>query len=158
LRELTADLDGMRDLLLEKITATKEILNERDNLYTERTVSSGTAVNAALKAAETLTNAAFAASEKAIVKAEEAQKSYNSSHNDLARKMDEQSKATMPRQETESRFHAVEEKIATIRDALAASGGIVLGGKAIKDDNRANIGIILAFLALLVAALGRFIR
>ena len=158
LRELTAELDGMRDLLLEKIEATKGILDERDKLYTERALSGGKAVDAALKAAETLTNAAFAASEKAIVKAEEAQKSYNQSHNDLARKMDEQGKATMPRPEVETRFHSLEEKIGVIRDALAASGGVVLGGKAIKDDNRTNIGIIVAVVAVVVAMLSRFIK
>ena len=31
LRELTADLDGLRDLLLAKIEANREILDERDN-------------------------------------------------------------------------------------------------------------------------------
>ena len=157
LRELTAELDGMRNLLLEKIEATKGILDERDKLYTERALAGGKAVEAALKAAETLTNAAFAASEKAIVKAEEAQKSYNAAHNDLSRKMDEQNKATMPRTETEARMGNLSDKVDEVRSAIATSGGILQGGKIIKDDSRANIGIILAFLALL-SALSRFLK
>lgn len=97
---------------LERAHASlREINDERDRLYKERDESRRTAVDAALTAVKEQTKASFDASEKAIVKAEEAQKSYNQSHNDLARKMDDQNKATMPRSETESRFRSLEEKV-----------------------------------------------
>jgi hypothetical protein len=170
LRELTAELDGLRELLLSKLDALNGKLDERDKLYTERDTSRRTAVEAALTAVKEQTKQSFDASEKAIVKAEDAQKSYNISHNDLARKMDDQNKATMPRTETESRFHAVEEKITALRDAvttvgsgvssqIAALTGAQLGGQSVKDESRANIAILIAFLGMLLTvgiALFRF--
>jgi predicted nucleic acid-binding Zn-ribbon protein len=159
LRELTVDLDGLRDLLFEKIQSLKDIIDERDRLYKERDESRKTAVDAALAAAKEQNKQTFESSEKAIVKAEEGQRSYNTNHNDLAHKMDEQNKATMPRTETEARFHAMEEKISTLRDSVAAVGssigtqvaaltGVQAGGKSMKDESRANIAIIIAFLGL----------
>lgn len=74
------------------------------------------AVQAALAAQKELTNAAFASSEKAITKAEEAQKSYNQTHNDLSRKMDEQYKEMMPRSESLARHGANEIRYQELKD------------------------------------------
>lgn len=153
LRELVAEVDGLREVMLSKIEAIGTLLNERDKLYTERDNSRRTAVEAALAAAKENTANAFNASEKAIVKAEEAQKSYNASHNDLARKMDDQSKATMPRAENESRLRSLEEKINEVRNAFSAEGGVLVGSKATKDESRANLAILLSFGGLIVAIL-----
>jgi chromosome segregation ATPase len=46
----------------------------------------------------------FRAQERAIEKQEGAQAQYNQTHNDLLRKMDEQAKQQMPRQEIEARL------------------------------------------------------
>jgi hypothetical protein len=158
LRELTAEVDGLGKLMLAKIEANREILDERDKLYTERDNSRRTAVEAALTAVKEQTKASFDASEKAIVKAEEAQKSYNQSHNDLSRKLDEQNKATMPRSETETRFHSMEEKIGSIRDALVETSGQTAGRKILKDDSRANLAIFVACVGVLVAIAMAFLR
>ena len=154
LRELTAELDGLRDLLLAKIEAFKEILDERDKLYTERDNSRRTAVDAALMAVKEQTKASFDASEKAISKAEGAQNSYNQTHNDLSRKLDEQNKLTMPRTETESRFHGVEEKITDLREVVSAVGGTAQGGQAVKDESRANAAILISAVVGIIAVLG----
>jgi phage-related tail protein len=153
-----------REVFLAEITALRAIVDERDRLYKERDDSRRVAVDAALAAVKDQTKASFEASEKAIVKAEEAQRAYNLSHNDLARKMDDQNKATMPRVETEQRFHAVEEKINTLRDSVATVGSAVSsqiaavtsaaqGGKAVKDETRANLAIGLSFLGLIAGLL-----
>jgi chromosome segregation ATPase len=92
---------------------------ERDRRYDQQFKSAEVAVNAALAAQQKLTDAAFAASEKAITKAEEAQKSYNQTHNDLSRKLDEQNKATMPRQEVESRFNSEAERLEEVKNKVA---------------------------------------
>lgn len=152
LNELTAELDGLRELLLAKFEAAKEILDERDRLYKERDDARRTAVDAALAAVKEQTKASFDASEKAIVKAEEAQKAYNTSHNDLARKMDDQGKATMPRAETETRFNAIEEKIGQLRQSLSDAGGERRGSVAVKEESRANISLVIAIVAALIAA------
>lgn len=151
LRELTAELDGLRELLLSK-------LDERDRLYKERDDSRRTAVDAALSAAKEQTKQSFEASEKAIVKAEEAQKSYNQSHNDLARKMDDQNKATMPRTETEERFRTIEEKVNEVRNVVSAGTGVITGARTVKDDARANIAIVLSFLGLVAMALFEILK
>jgi chromosome segregation ATPase len=156
LRELTVEIDGLRALLLSKIESTKQILDERDKLYKERDDSRRTAVDAALSAAKEQTKASFEASEKAIVKAEEAQKSYNQSHNDLARKMDDQSKATMPRSETEARFHALEEKVNEVRNVVSAGTGVITGSRGVKEETRANVGTIGTLVGIVIAILGLF--
>lgn len=149
LREVVADLDGMRQLLLSLIQSSRDLIDERDKLYTERDNSRRTAVEAALTAVKEQTKASFDASEKAIVKAEEAQKAYNVAHNDLSRKLDEQNKATMPRSETESRFHALEEKIGEIRETVTANAGKGAGLSA-------AWGIIVAVVGVLATVLGAF--
>jgi chromosome segregation ATPase len=142
--------------------ALKNITDERDRLYKERDEARRTAVDAALAAAKAAvdaaliavkeqTKASFEASEKAIVKAEEAQKSYNQSHNDLARKMDEQNKATMPRTESESRFRTLEEKINDLRESRSGEVGGAHGRVAVKDESRANLAAAIALLSLLLA-------
>lgn len=109
-------VDTLHAHLLAMIDSNKSLMDERDRLYKERDESRRTAVDAALTAVKEQTKASFEASEKAIVKAEDAQKSYNQSHNDLSRKLDEQNKATMPRTECEKSFSAVEEKLGRQRD------------------------------------------
>ena len=153
-RDLAAELDGLRTLADARFGALRDLVDERDRLYKERDDARRTAVEAALAAVKEQTKASFEASEKAIVKAEEAQKAYNASHNDLARKMDEQGKATMPRTETEGRFHALGEKIDEIRQAIAGGGGVVVGAKTVKDESRANLAILFAFVSLLVGVGG----
>jgi hypothetical protein len=93
----------------------ERIVDERDKLYGVRFEEAKTAVNAALIAQKESVTSAFLASEKAIVKAEEAQKAYNVAHNDLSRKMDEQNKGTMPRPEILALFKAHDDKTEAMR-------------------------------------------
>lgn len=119
LRELTAELDGMRELFTEKFASLKNLMDERDKWYAEKDKDRQAQVDKALIAMDKQTGASFAASEKAIVKAEGAQTAYNQTHNDLARKMDEQNKATMPRPEIETRFQSQEERLNSYKDSTA---------------------------------------
>jgi hypothetical protein len=118
------------------------LLSDLEQLFTQRFTDSEKAAAVALTAVKDHTKSSFEASEKAIVKAEEAQKAYNTSHNDLARKMDEQSKATMPRSETEARFRALEEKITELR-------GISQGGKNMWGYVAGGFAFILLLLSIL---------
>jgi len=147
LGELEVEMIGLRALM-----------DERDRLYKERDDSRRTAVDAALAAVKEQTKSSFEASEKAIVKAEEAQKAYNQTHNDLTRKMDQQGKETMPRPETESRLHGLEEKINDLRDVISKGQGVGVGGKAVKDESRANLAVIVALVGMGMAALTLLLR
>jgi hypothetical protein len=106
LREVTAELDGLRDLVLSKFEtiATKfEGLDrfevERDRRYEEAKLANKNAVDAA-----------FAAAKEAVAEAKRGQDAYNTQHNDLQRKQDDQRHEMITRTEADQRFRAVEEK------------------------------------------------
>lgn len=82
----------------------KNTLDEREKLSDIRFKASETAVSAALLAQKELVSAAFLASEKAIVKAEDAQKDYNIRSNEFRGQLDDQAKTLMPRPE----FHSIQ--------------------------------------------------
>lgn len=123
LRELTSQLDDLKELMNVEIRSVREVMTERDKRYDGQFKSAETAVASALAAAEKQTMAAFLSSEKAIVKAEEAQKSYNATHNELSRKMDDQYKVMMPRVESEKMFDRFKEDIQSLRESRSEIGG-----------------------------------
>lgn len=92
----------------------ERILEERERLFKVRF----DAVYAAQAAAEKQVAIAFAASEKAIVKAEEAQREYNVRSNEFRGQLDDQAKTLMPRAESDTRFNALQEKLALIQKGM----------------------------------------
>lgn len=116
LRELTAQLDDLKELVDIKDTATRELMHERDRRYEDRFKGQETAVAAALAAQKELTTSAFASSEKAIGKAETAQSDYNVRSNEFRGQLDDQAKMLMPRTETENTFKQHRELIDRLRD------------------------------------------
>ena len=92
-REIKLEVDAIR----VDMKAMREIATERDSKYLERHVANKEAVAAAFAAAKEAIAVAFVAQKEAAHKTEEAQRSYNASHNDLLRKMDNQAKAYWPR-------------------------------------------------------------
>ena len=118
LRELTAQLDDIKELLQAKHDALVQMVDERGRLYDVRFRAAEAAVGAALAAQEKGTNAAFAASEKAIVKAEDAQKEYNIRSNEFRGQLDDQAKTLMPRPETMSLLKNMDDKANSIRNEL----------------------------------------
>jgi hypothetical protein len=115
LRELTAQLDGLKELLNTRITSVETVMNERHQLYKERADSQKVAVDDALAAAKEQTSASFAASEKAIVKAEESQRTYNQGHNDLSRKMESQYATMVPQPEAKLKWDAIDKALEEMR-------------------------------------------
>lgn len=84
----------------ERFEQLRELLAERDLRYNEKFIASEKAVITA-----------FASSEKASLKAEQAQESYNVRSNEFRGQLDDQAKTLMPRLETDGRFASVEEKV-----------------------------------------------
>jgi len=103
--------------------ALEEKLDERDRRYEDRFTAQERAVTAALSATEKSTSAAFNSSEKAITKSETSQTVYNANHNDLSRKMEAQYKEMLPRSEADSKFKALDEKIADLRESRSVTSG-----------------------------------
>jgi hypothetical protein len=125
--ERITDLAFMERLIAEldhnigvQLVAQKELINERDRLYTSQFKAAEVAVSAALAAAEKAVNAAFTASEKAVLKAEQAQKEYNERSNEFRGQLDDQAKTLMPRPETLNMFKALEEKITGVSNVTEA--------------------------------------
>lgn len=119
LRELTSQLDGLRELNESRFTSIRELLDERDRLYKERSDAQKTAVDAALAAQKEQTASSFSSSEKAIRKAEESQQSYNAGHNDLSRKMEAQYALMVPKTEAQLKWDSAERDTSEIHKELA---------------------------------------
>ena len=113
LRELTSDLDGLKNLFFEKVKSLRDLMDERHSLYKERADSQKTAVDDALAAQKEQTSAAFVSSEKAIVKAEEAQTAYNTRSNEFRGTLDDQAKLLLSRTEYLAAHDALMSKIDT---------------------------------------------
>jgi phosphopantetheinyl transferase (holo-ACP synthase) len=101
-----------------RIIALEKLMDERDRLYMKQFEASDEAVKAALVANEKQTHAAFAASKEAINKAEESQRSYNATHNDLTRKMDQQYKEMVPASEARLKWESTDKEIGEARREL----------------------------------------
>ena len=127
----------------------ERIIEERDRLYDIRFRASETAMSAALTAQEKQTNASFTASEKAIVKAEDAQREYNVRSNEFRGQLDDQAKLLMPRSEAliatralddklggikgelERRLEAINKELASLRESRSESTGRDMGSHAV---------------------------
>lgn len=93
----------------------ERIIDERDRQYEARFRAAEIAVEAALLAEGAKTKDAFASSEKAIDKAEEAQREYNQRSNEFRGQLDDQAKLLMARVEALSLFGASDNKLETMR-------------------------------------------
>lgn len=113
-------IDPTKNVLALVEASVREImtlLTERDRRYTDRFGAADIAVAAALAAIEKQTTASFMASEKAIVKAEDAQRDYNIRSNEFRGQLDDQAKTLLPRQEAAALLKSIEERMAaTVRD------------------------------------------
>lgn len=140
------DLNTALASLKAEFLSFKELMKERHERYKERHDSHKTLMDAALTAVKDQTKSSFDNSREAIVKAEEAQNAYNLSHNDLAKKLEQQNQATMPRTETEGRFKAMEEKVALLTGSFVAGTGATQGAAISRQESRANISVIVAVI------------
>lgn len=105
-------------VLEERTTAAGRIADERDRFYLEKFKASEVAVGAAITAQKEQTTSSFAASEKAIVKAEEAQREYNVRSNEFRGQLDDQAKRLMPREEAVSNFKSVDDKLEEVKKSI----------------------------------------
>lgn len=167
-RALWVELEGHRKLMEER----KETVNNALLVIEKQVVASKAATDRELLAVEKQTTLSFAASEKAITKAENAQESYNRTHNDLLRKQDllvtrhewvgrnqavDERFADL-RKTFEGQIHAVEAQIGAITKTLSAiegrSGGYASSGELVGR----SLSILVALAALGVAVAVAVIR
>lgn len=96
LRELTNELDGVKEVLTSEIARLRDISNERDRRYEDR-----------FKAMDEKTMLALNASEKAVTKAEIAQEKRFDNTNEWRAAMQDRDRNQMPRIEIEQRFNSL---------------------------------------------------
>ena len=97
----------------------KTLMNERDRRYEDRFKAQEAAVAAALVSQERMTTNAFAASEKAIQKAETSQTIYNERSNEFRGQLADQAKTLIPRTEAENHFQGYDEKLEDLKRSIA---------------------------------------
>jgi hypothetical protein len=115
LREVVAELDGLRD-----------VMNERDRLYAERDTARKTAVDAALVAQEKATSVAMAAADRANSKAELANEKRFEGVNEFRGQLSDQAATFLPRAEAAARFEALTEKVEALRRSKSEDMGSAL--------------------------------
>jgi hypothetical protein len=156
LRELTSDLDGLKAFLLSRHDALREVVDEREKLYTERSIASGRAVDAALKAAETLTNAAFAASEKAIQKAESNAEKWRDNANEWRTAMLDRESKFAAKPEVENEFKSIRTEMASLSKSRDEGSGKAEGSHALWGYVLAGLAIAGWLITTLIQLIGKF--
>ena len=111
LRELTAELDGLRDVLRVQLERIDEKIDERDRRYGESFTASKDAVKAALDAQKELTAAAFAASREAINKAEITSTANDAKNNEFRGQLRDQAATFPTRLEMEGQVSSVASRV-----------------------------------------------
>jgi hypothetical protein len=95
----------------EKVTALRDLIEANDRRYSGQFESLEKLLSASILAQKEGVGAAFAASEKAIDKAEVAQTQYNARSNEFRATLDDQNRTMLPRIEADQRFTAIRELI-----------------------------------------------
>lgn len=108
----------------------ERLISEKDKFYEMKFRAHDTYYNAKLEAMEKATAAAFISSEKAISKAEDAQKELNIKNNEFRGQLKDQADILMPRLEHQAVVRNLEEKIeglrrdvSSLREFRSESGG-----------------------------------
>jgi hypothetical protein len=96
LREVTAELDGLRDLIKSELKSIKEVMDERDHRYEDR-----------FTAMDEKTGLALTSSKEAVNKAEVAQEKRFDNTNEWRAAMQDRDRNQMPRVEIEQRLDAL---------------------------------------------------
>jgi hypothetical protein len=115
----SVDLLARVSVIEVQVRAVEKLMDERDRLYLEKFRASEVAVDRAITASDKQTATSFLASEKAIMKAEEAQREYNIRSNEFRGQLDDQAKTLMPRLETQTLFKAYEDKLEDMKRQLS---------------------------------------
>ncbi len=153
LREITAELDGLRELFKSKYEALAKIMDERDKLYTERAVSSKNNIDVALKAAEILNNTIFAAGEKAIAKSDINSDKWRENANEWRGAMMDREAKFASRQDIESEFKSVRVELASLRESRSEGAGRSAGVHYLWAAGVAAVGALLGLVSIVVAIL-----
>ena len=118
LRELTAELDGLRELMKAELRSLNDIAVERDRRYSERDSARQDEMKNAVTSSKEQSSISFIASKEAVTEAKKSQDSYNATHNDLVRKMERQGAEMITRDAVMGLFKSAEDREITLINNL----------------------------------------
>jgi hypothetical protein len=155
LRELFQEkLTGLGAVLQADMATLRATIDERDKLYNERSTTGKTAVDAALKSAETAVNAAFAAAEKAGAKSDVNAEKWRENANEWrAAMMDRESKFAQ-KAELDTELKSLRTELASLRETRAGHDG----ASKQQTDNRAVLASLGALIILIMLLITFFTR
>ena len=122
--------------------------------FEQRFIDVDKAVNAALAAAKEAVAAALAAAEKAREQAASDNQAWRASANEWRGSMQDRENRFATRTEMDAKFGAVDVALHAIQKDLDRGVGTVLGGKAVKDESRANVALLVSIVAGIVGLIG----
>jgi len=108
---LDAYREHIRHMLADMRDSMQKLIDERDKQYDARFRAAQIAVMAAFAAQKESVANAFLASEKEIVKSEEAQRSLYARCNEFRGQLDDQARMLMPRSEVNTLIRSIEDKL-----------------------------------------------
>jgi len=142
LRELAAQNDYLKELFLTKMAALERIMEERDNLYTERASSSKAAIDAA-----------FAASEKAVGKSDINAEKWRENANEWRAAMQDREVKFAGRVEVDNEFKSLRAELGSLKETRAS----VSGGESNRDNTRSNLSLVVSIAVLIMMVVLRFV-
>lgn len=130
-----SEVDALRELLRVNIASVRELIEERHSRYDER----------------------FHSQEKAVIAAAEGQKRYDSTHNDLVRKME----GMIPRNEADQRFAQFRELI-EVQGKLISALQLTIsrgeGGASVSAERKSQSNWIIALIiGTIISVIGMLI-
>jgi hypothetical protein len=142
LRELTGQLDDLKELMKIQFDSSERLMEERDTRYLDR-----------FQAMDEKTSLALTSSKEAVTKAEVATEKRFDSVNEFRNTLRDQATLLMPRSETETKFLGIEEKIEdlkkeiiTLREYKSQSTGQQISQNSSQLQSHWVIGIVIAIL------------
>ena len=140
-------IDSLKEHLEHRLDALAYVGDERDRRYEDR-----------FKAMDEKTGLALTSSKEAVAKAETATEKRFDAVNEFRGTLSDQAANLMPRGEASAKFAALEEKFSSLRDEVTRAISQGIGGKAVKDDQRANLAALATIVGLLGVLAGWLLR
>jgi hypothetical protein len=146
-------IDTLRKSLTQRIEAQDRLVHMQIEAVYDKIRSQEHNMSAQLEFVRSNTEAAFGASEKAILKAESAAERRFESVNEFRAALSDQTARLMPRNEVENMFKSVNEKIDEMRKQLDLGAGRRVGGAALWGYIVGGVGLLVSIAVLVRSAI-----
>lgn len=160
-RLIAAGDQALRDHVLQQSQSTDAALTSVDRRMTAqheemvlRDSSLRDALVAEAKSNDVRVREAFAASEKAISKAEAAADKRFDSHNGFEKRLADQASTFMPREVVETQVDELRKSLAAVHTRLDLVQGARQGAVELKSEGRASTGVFIGAISAAVAVIG----